>query len=70
MAKTTSDVTKAIASKGYDNCGAYINPNSLKIPPTTVQKIAGETDKNLASVSGVLMERFNDYRYYTGDAAT
>jgi hypothetical protein len=70
MAKTTSDVKKAVASKGYDNGGAYINPNSLKIPPSTVQKIAGETDKNLASSSGILMERFNDYRYYSGDTSS
>lgn len=70
MAKTTSDVQKVNAAKGYDNGGAYININSLTIPPTTVQKIAGETDKDLASGSGVMMERWNDYRYYTGDAAT
>lgn len=70
MAKTTSDLIKANSAKGYDNGGAYINPNSLKIPPSTVQKLEGETDKDLASISGVLMDRFNDYRYYTGDAAT
>lgn len=64
MAKTTSDLTKANLAKGYDNGGAYINPNSLKIPPSTVQKLAGETNKDLAAGSGILMERFNDYTYY------
>jgi hypothetical protein len=70
MAKTTSDVKKAVASKGYDNGGAYINPNSLKIPPSTVQKLAGDTNVNLGAASGLLMERFNDYRYYSGDTSS
>jgi hypothetical protein len=65
MAKTTTDLTKANSTNDYDNGAAYINPNSLKIPPTTVQKLSGETDKDLAASSGVLMERFNDYDYYT-----
>ena len=70
MAKITSDIQKAVASKGYDNGGAYINPNSLKIPPSTVQKLAGDTTKNLAAGSGLLMDRFNDYRYYSGDTSS
>lgn len=65
MAKTTSDLTKANQAKGYDNGAAYINPNSLKIPPTTTQKISGETDKDLAANSGILADRFNDYTYYS-----
>ena len=70
MAKTTTDLTKAVTSKGYDNGGVYINPNSLKIPPSTTQKLAGNTDLDLAATSGILMERYNDYRYYSGDTSS
>jgi len=63
-------VQKAISSKGFDNGGAYINPNSLKIPPTTVQKLAGEASVDLAAAaSGIIHDRFNDPRYYSGDTA-
>lgn len=65
-----TDIKKAIAANDIVNGGAYINPNSLVIPPTTVQKIDPKINSNNMYPSGVLAERFDDPRYYTGDAAT
>ena len=64
-------VKKAVSTKGFDNGGAYINPNSLKVPPTTVQKIDGETDYDLAAAaSGIIHDRYDNYRYYSGDTSS
>ena len=58
-------IEKVVSSKGYDNGGAVINPNSLKIPPTTTQKVAGDTTHDLTAASGYFIGRFDDYTYYT-----
>ena len=64
-------IMKPVTSKPTVNGAAYINPNSLKIPPTTVQRVDSPAkDESLLSVSGVLVNRFDDPRYYTGDAVT
>jgi len=62
---------KPFTSNPTVNGAAYINPNGLKIPPTTVQRVDSPAkDENLLAVSGVLTTRFDDPRYYTGDLVT
>ena len=65
-----TDIMKPFVAKDVVNGGAYINPNSLKIPPSTVQRIDPQTNDNTLGPSGILVNRFDDPRYYTGDAAT
>ncbi len=61
-------VQKVNFSKDTVNGAAYINPNSLKIPPATVQRLDSPAQNdNIEAVSGVIHDRFNDPRYYAGD---
>ena len=63
-------VQKAISSDGFNNGGAFINPNSLKLPPSTPQRLVGDTHNLAAAASGTIHDRFNDPRYYTGDTSS
>ena len=64
-------VQKVIFANDTVNGSAYINPNSLVIPPTTVQRVDSPAlNEAIEEVSGVLHDRLNDPRYYTGDTAS
>ena len=67
-----TDIMKPIVANDTVNGSAYINPNSLKIPPATVQRVDDPiaVDDDILAPSGVLVNRFDDTRYYTGDANT
>ena len=65
-----TDITKAIAANPTVNGSAYININSLKIPGTLQRVDSPALNENILAVSGVLVNRFDDPRYYTGDLVT
>ena len=57
-------IIKPIAANGTVNGAAYINPNSLKIPPSTVQRVDSPAqNENLFGASGVLQERYRSSHY-------
>lgn len=62
-----TDLMKPVVANDTVNGSAYINPNSLKIPPSPVQRVDDNKvkDDNILAVSGVLAERFDDTTYYT-----
>lgn len=59
-------IQKIISANNTVNGSAYINPNSLKIPPSTVQRVnTAAQNEDLLSVSGILNNRFDDITYYS-----
>ena len=63
---------KIFPSKTGVDGGAYVCPNGLKIVPTTPQRLVPNISTPVSDTaeSGRLTNRFDDPRYYTGDAVT